>query len=247
MPEPLEELRERLLRAGVAPRHVRAYLAELREHLADLTERESAAGGDPRDALRRARAALGDDETLAAAMLSRSGVRALTARAPWLVLGLLQPFTMVLAVFFISMLSLAGFLVLREVLGLEVRPWGSSLIGVGNLMGAPLVALLFAVIAWRQRVAPAWLLAGSAIILLVFPHMDFWPARPDPGSFPPGFRLQYNAGQFVLGVGLFPLFHPRAWAIFAAHWPVAIVQSALTLLPATWLWLHRRRTEQGAA
>ncbi len=33
----LHELRERLLRAGVAPRHVRRYLIELREHWADLT------------------------------------------------------------------------------------------------------------------------------------------------------------------------------------------------------------------
>ena len=36
----LRELRERLLRAGVAPRHVRRYLTELREHWADLTAEE---------------------------------------------------------------------------------------------------------------------------------------------------------------------------------------------------------------
>jgi len=33
---PFEELRERLLTAGIAPRHVRRYLAELSDHLDDL-------------------------------------------------------------------------------------------------------------------------------------------------------------------------------------------------------------------
>jgi hypothetical protein len=39
-----DELRERLLRAGVAPRHVRRYLRELSEHLADLRAEEERAG-----------------------------------------------------------------------------------------------------------------------------------------------------------------------------------------------------------
>jgi hypothetical protein len=37
-------IRENLLRGGVAPRHVRRYLAELDDHLADLTARETDAG-----------------------------------------------------------------------------------------------------------------------------------------------------------------------------------------------------------
>jgi hypothetical protein len=221
---------------------VRAYVAELREHLADLTERECAAGNDAREASRRARAALGDDETLAAAMLSRPGVRSWTARAPWLVLGLVQPLTMIVAVVLAALLSLVAYLLLWGAFGLDVARFGPSLAGMGNLLAAPLAALLFAVIAWRQRVSPAWLLAGSVIILLLFPHMDFWPARPDPASFPPGLRLQYiYAGQFALGVGLFPVFHARAWAMMAAHWPIVIAQYALTLLPAAWLWFARRR------
>lgn len=240
MPEPFEGLRERLLRAGVAPRHVRAYLAELREHLADLTERESAAG--PHEAARRARAALGDDDTLAAAMLSRRGARSLTARAPWLVLGLLQPLAMIAAVVLVALLSVVVYVVLWGVFGLDVARVGPSLAGLGNLLAAPLVTLLFGVIAWRQRVAPAWLLIGSVIILLLFPHMEFWPARPDPAGFPPGLRLQYTyAGQFSFGVGLFPVFHGRAWATMAAHWPIVIAQYALTLLPAAWLWFVGRR------
>jgi len=44
IPRLLRELEERLLRAGVAPRHVRRYVAELRDHLADLRAEEERAG-----------------------------------------------------------------------------------------------------------------------------------------------------------------------------------------------------------
>src|ERR1700720_2457956 len=50
MAKPFHELRERLLRAGVAPRHVRRYLAELADHLADLRAEEEGAGRSRADA-----------------------------------------------------------------------------------------------------------------------------------------------------------------------------------------------------
>jgi hypothetical protein len=50
MVKPFNELRERLLRAGVAPRHVRRYLKELADHLADLTAEEERAGRSGADA-----------------------------------------------------------------------------------------------------------------------------------------------------------------------------------------------------
>jgi hypothetical protein len=43
-PELRDELREHLLRAGVAPRHVRRYLTELREHFVDLAGEEEHSG-----------------------------------------------------------------------------------------------------------------------------------------------------------------------------------------------------------
>jgi hypothetical protein len=39
MHQPFESVRELLLRAGIAPRHARRYVTELREHLADLATR----------------------------------------------------------------------------------------------------------------------------------------------------------------------------------------------------------------
>ena len=50
MPRPFDEIRERLLLAGVAPRHVRRYLSELCEHLDDLRAEEERAGRSREDA-----------------------------------------------------------------------------------------------------------------------------------------------------------------------------------------------------
>jgi hypothetical protein len=58
------ELRERLLRAGVAPRHVRRYLGELTDHFADLTAEEQRAGGSLSEAQSAALARLGKTEDL---------------------------------------------------------------------------------------------------------------------------------------------------------------------------------------
>ncbi len=57
-----DNLAETLLKGGVAPRHVRRYLVELREHLEDLTDQQRQTGYDQEDAALRARALLGSDE-----------------------------------------------------------------------------------------------------------------------------------------------------------------------------------------
>ena len=43
----LERLPERLLRAGIAPRHVRRYMGELRDHYDDALREEQANGLNP--------------------------------------------------------------------------------------------------------------------------------------------------------------------------------------------------------
>jgi hypothetical protein len=57
-----DALKERLLRAGIGPRRVRRYLAELTDHLAELTAQEEAAGDRPAEAATRARILLGSDD-----------------------------------------------------------------------------------------------------------------------------------------------------------------------------------------
>lgn len=85
MAEPLELLEERLLRAGVAPRHVKGYLTELSEHLDDLTAEEETLGCSPLEARSLAVSRLGDVDTLARAMISRPELRSWAFRAPWAV------------------------------------------------------------------------------------------------------------------------------------------------------------------
>src|SRR5215471_21147614 len=79
----LENLRERLLRAGVAPRHVRRYLGELRDHFEDLVREEVAHGKDRLAAEIAARHRLGDESVLADTMLDQPAMRPFSARYPW--------------------------------------------------------------------------------------------------------------------------------------------------------------------
>jgi hypothetical protein len=89
MPQPrFDHLTERLLHAGIAPRHVRRYERELRDHFDDLVREEKAGGASNELAETRALSRLGNDDALAEAMLSRSELRSLTARFPWAVFGI---------------------------------------------------------------------------------------------------------------------------------------------------------------
>ena len=99
------ELRERLLRAGVAPRHVGRYLAELADHLADLSREEESAGRSRADAETAALARLGTMDDLANAMTSQRNLQSWTARAPWAIFAL-APFLSLAAAWTIALLIL---------------------------------------------------------------------------------------------------------------------------------------------
>jgi len=96
---PFEHLRERLLKGGIAPRHVRRYLRELADHLDDLAAAEREAGQSKEEALRISRDRLGNEDHLAEAMLARPDLKSWAARAPWLLFGLAPPVA-ILAAFF---------------------------------------------------------------------------------------------------------------------------------------------------
>ena len=226
-----EGLRENLLKGGIAPRHVRRYLAELSEHLDDLTERQRAQGYDGEDAQLRARALLGEDRELAAAMLEQKSLRSIAARAPWLVFGLLPPFAVTAA-----MLVPLGILVLiGKALGLAAkgaaRPhWfevlATATAACANLVFFPLVSVLFVALVARHRLSLYWALVAVALPLILFIHSvaEF----TIPGH--PGIRI---------GVGMAPIFLPKGWKTMGADWPIVAAQYALALLPL--IWLARRR------
>lgn len=229
-----EALREILLKGGVAPRHVRRYLAELTEHLDDLTEKQRAQGYEGEDAGLRARALLGDDRELAAAMLEQKSLRGITARAPWLVFGFLPPAAGIAAAFaLIAPLALiANILHMVAKGGILAPQWfqGTAFVvtGIGNLALGPALAAGFAVLAWRQRTSVLWaMLALVLIALLDLQFRTYFPAAGQRGGM-----LGVSAAMW--------LSHWRSWL---ETWPLSVMRLSLTLLPA--LWLVRKRMIAG--
>src|SRR5215470_8289630 len=108
--QPLESLSERLLRAGVAHRHVRRYVHELHDHYEDALREELAKGSDRSLAEQAAWARLGTDEELARSVLAQPALRSTAARFPGLVFGAAPVFIWVAAL----ALTLFGLVVLDD-------------------------------------------------------------------------------------------------------------------------------------
>jgi len=82
MPERFEALRLELRKRGVAPLYVERTVSELTAHLADLESAARDAGLDDAEAERVARATLGDDRAITAAVLGRPELLAWSTRYP---------------------------------------------------------------------------------------------------------------------------------------------------------------------
>jgi hypothetical protein len=169
MPLPFENVREQLLRAGIAPRHAARYVIELREHLADLTARERGTGLDERAAGERARAVLGTDAQLAQAMIDKTP-RSLATRAPWAVFALLPLVALIALVFAIDS-------TMMRVLGPVHSAWpggvpntDTGLIAMATLVASyllgPALAAGCIVLALRQRLSSGWVWVGLTLIAL---------------------------------------------------------------------------------
>lgn len=226
-----DNLREKLLLGGIAPRHVRRYLKELNEHLDDLTREQRVAGYDGEDARLRARARLGSDDELASAMLAQKTFRSIAARAPWAVFLLLPP----VAAIIIGMLSIGSLVLAGRIFGftfttVSAPVWfqmlANGLVLAANLTIMPLTAILFIVIAQRQLLNLLWPSIATLLLLLLVIHSDVHFAAN-------------GTGDVALGFGLF--FTQQSWTMLLENWRVAIVQYALTMLPMLWLYTMRRR------
>ena len=225
-----DDLREKLLLGGVAPRHVRRYLRELSEHLDDLTAQQRVAGYDGEDAAIRARARLGSDDELAAAMLAQKQFRSWAARAPWLVFLILPPVTAVaIGMLFIGSLGLAGkYFGFLGTHAPSSPPWfqllAADLVAACNLTAVPLSAILFVAIAARQRLKLVWPLIASLLllVLVVQSKADF---------------AAHGKSHLSLGLGLALL--PQAWARIRENWFQVGAQYVVIILPVSWLWRRR--------
>jgi hypothetical protein len=173
MAQPLNELRERLLRAGVAPRHVRRYLTELADHLADLSAEEERAGLSRADAESAGLIRLGGMDDLSKAMIEHRQFQSWCVRAPWAIFGLAPLSLLAGAYFFACLVLWSGWKIfLPETNTPFVRIHGLAIFyfGVGRLVyyGAPiLIGWGIGLIAARQRFKAVWPTAGLVLIALI--------------------------------------------------------------------------------
>jgi hypothetical protein len=201
MPSPFDALRSRLLRAGVAPRHVRRYLAELTEHWDDLTAQELRAGHTLIQAKALALNRLGDTDTLAHAMLSKPALRSWSHRAPWAVFA-------VMPIIVLELMVLLTMTVSAAFVEPHVSQFQPHLSQPGRTPGWPnliMYALYYfdfwilpvaigAVVAHlcvKQRLRAGWLVLGAVVACIAFTSTEI--------------RIDVDHGYNV-AIRLFPLF-----------------------------------------
>jgi predicted anti-sigma-YlaC factor YlaD len=201
MANQLSELRERLLQAGIAPRHVRRYLAELDDHVTDLTAAKQAAGHSPADAEQAAFSRLGTPEDLALAMTQHRRFHSWCTRAPWAVFGL-APLLLLIASWCVTVLML--WLGWKLFLPTAATPFGRhpgahARFDLGHLYFQANHAFYYLVpivlgwsiglIAARQRVKAWWPIASLILIAVI-------------GGAAQVHANRFPGGQMSIGVGL---------------------------------------------
>jgi hypothetical protein len=236
MPQPrfdrqFQRLSERLLRAGIAPRHVRRYARELGDHFDDLVAEELAGGAGRELAKTKALSRLGHDDDLADAMLSRPELRSLAARFPWAVFGL-GPVAMLGLGLAAALAAEIGIIELATAyapaMGLKPGPdaarWFTRVLLVWNTLAVYFAPLAFAwllyVVGSRQRMRPAWIVTGVALVCVLggFQNLIFY----DTGC--------RGCGHLLVRSDLFPPFEHFAEGIARAIMNLAIAGGVWFLL-----------------
>lgn len=151
-----DALADQLLRGGVAYRHVRRLIGELKDHHEDARRAELSAGADEAAAEAAAWARLGDPAQLAESVLARSELRALSARYPRL-WGGAAPLALWLGFVIAATLFMLGIMYGLRVVGL-IPPGGSPLLAP---LQAPTDVFFFLLIRVAPVVIGAALLAGA--------------------------------------------------------------------------------------
>jgi hypothetical protein len=194
--EPFGAIRERLLRGGVAPKHVERTIFELECHLADLEAelREFGHSQDTSESIAAAR--LGSDDVIVRSVMARPELRCHARRWPWLAFGLLPLVTLV----GLSLVSLFLFMCVIEYAEdtAGLRPATSPVL-------QSLAAILAADVQWiipvaiagmcclqaaRRRVTMTWPVLGTAIVALLSGMTQIkmgWSAESPKGFISGGF------------------------------------------------------------
>lgn len=170
----LNQLRERLLRAGVKHSVATRYVLKLQEHVEDSMAALEAAGATQEDAMKSTWVRLGDMETLAAPMIADRRFHSWAARAPWLAF-LAVPVLVYIAV----VACLAYALVAMHPAWFETNTHFFPVIAA--FVAPVAIAWLLAVTAWRQRSPWLWpllrigftvILAAMAQLQVALPALD---------------------------------------------------------------------------
>jgi hypothetical protein len=235
MAKQFNELREHLLRAGVAPRHVRRYLGELADHLADLTAEERSAGRSRAEAEAVAMARLGGVDELAQAMIGQRELQSWSVRAPWAAFGV-APLLVLAGAWYVALFMLwSGWNVFMP--GSDtpfVRLQGVAILffGIGRsiFFGAPvLVGWGVGLMAARQRLKAVWPVVSLVLIALIGGA-----GRVHVSRTPVAGGLGYIGMDFNVGPGSL-----RGVPAGVVHAPVILL---LTAMPyAVWRVLLLRR------
>ena len=204
-----DHLGERLLRAGIAPRHVRRYLSELCDHLYDMVREETEKGLVLAAAKEAAQMRLSSDDALAVVMMNRPELRSITARYPWAVFGI-TPVLTLLAILFAA--TFGESVVLNPYLSMVQEPgtarlpppdWLEFSVAAFNGLMTGVTPLGIAAILWvigtKQRMSARWVILGVAVICVAggFFEMEMsWPGGPSPGELSLGFGVSPQYPQF---------------------------------------------------
>jgi len=229
-----DSLKERLLRGGVGPKHVRRTIAELRDHHTDLFAEAFARGCSLEDAGREASIRLGDEDALATAIIARPELRSWAHRWPW-VAYCLTPTAALLAAF-------AGLLLLVGLSGVThldhdtfAKRWGLLASGIGSFyrFGLPLVSgVVICVLAAQRRAYLRWPVIGVAMVSIVGGAFKFDVCWPRGGNAHGALCMRIDILTWAFGLSV-PPFHGFMGTLLRA-----VATCALTLGP--YLWWRRR-------
>jgi hypothetical protein len=221
---PLENVREQLLRAGISPRHVRRFVLELHEHLADLVARERANGLTEDEAELKARTLLGTDNQLVRSMIERGAPRSIMSRAPWAVLGIVPVLTLIVVVMLLNSWAMTALFPYRALSGAaipeNIRAIGVALTILGSYVIGPALAAACIALSLRQRLASRWVWVSLALIALISGplgvHIQFLSSEAGAvGVRGSALPTVYEAGRINVAA-TFAVIAARAVVLFAA-------------------------------
>jgi len=206
------ELRERLLRAGVAPRHARRYLTELAEHLADLTVEEERSGRSRAEAESAALTRLGGMEDLAKAMTEQRHFQSWCSRLPGATFVLAPIFLLAVAYLVACFILWSGwklFLPDTSTPFVPIDGFAIFYFGFGRLLyySAPiLIGWGIGLITYRQRLKRVWPAVGWFLLALIGGIADVHASRPAVPGAVGDISMSFILGPSVHGI-LYNLFH----------------------------------------